>query len=132
MGCSGSQKKIENEMMLIEYERANLQIERMKTLKKLEEIDGIKRKGSAIPDYIDPKFARNKNKYSKKSSKDLKNGEAIFGASIQKVLNRKNSKKSFKSKRTNIFENNELNEKKKNVEKFVCNNDKHKNIKNKV
>lgn len=123
MGCSGAQKKIENEMMLIEYERINLQIERMKTLKKLEEIDGIKRKGNVIPDYLDPKFARNKKKNSKKSTKDLINGETIVDAPNKKELNSKNSKKkSSKSKRTNIFENTELKEKKVNVESSVYNN----------
>ena len=132
MGCSGVQKNIENEMLLIEYERINLQIERMKTLKKLEEIDGIKRKGNVIPDYIDPKFARNKSKFSKKSSKDLKVDENIVNAPKKKVLSRKNSKrKSSKSKKTNIYENTELNENKINVENSIYNNNNKKMILNK-
>ena len=130
MGCSGTQKNIENEMMLIEYERINLQIERMKTLKKLEEIDGIKRKGNTIPDYLDSKFARNKKKFSKKSSKDLMFDETIINAPKKKVLSRRNSKrKSSKSKRTIIYENTELNENKINVQNSVYNNNEENNIK---
>jgi hypothetical protein len=113
--------------MLNEYEIINLQIERMKTLKKLEEIDGIKRKGNVIPDYIDPKFARNKKKYSKQISKDLMNGENIVDGTKKKELSSKNSKKkNSKSKRTNIFENTEFKENKRNVENSVYKNNKKK------
>ncbi len=130
MGCSGIQKNIENEMMLIEYERINLQLERMKTLKKLEEIDGIKRKGNAIPDYLDPKFARNKKKFSKKSSKDLIVDETIIDTPKKKVLSRRNSKrKSSKSKKTIVYENTELNENKINAQNSVYNNNEENNIK---
>ena len=63
MGCSGAREKIEDKMMLLKLERMEIQMEKEKELNKLSEIAGHKIKPGQIPDYIDPKFAKEKNIY---------------------------------------------------------------------
>ena len=61
MGCAEERDKIEEKMMLMRYERMELQMEKEKELKKLSDIEGHKIKSGIIPDYIDPRFAKEKN-----------------------------------------------------------------------
>ena len=63
MGCAGEREKIEDKILLMKFERMELQMEKEKELKKLSDIKGHEIKGSHIPDYIDPKFAREKRIY---------------------------------------------------------------------
>ena len=63
MGCAGEREKIEDKMMLMKLERMEIQMEKEKELKKLSDIEGHEIKGPHIPDYIDPKFAREKQIY---------------------------------------------------------------------
>ena len=63
MGCAGEREKIEDKMMLIKLERMEIQMEKEKELQKLSDILGHEIKGSHIPDYIDPKYAREKQIY---------------------------------------------------------------------
>ena len=63
MGCSGAREKIEDKIMLLKLERMEIQMEKEKELNKLSEIAGHKIKPGQIPDYIDPKFAKEKNIY---------------------------------------------------------------------
>ena len=79
MGCAGAREKIEDKMMLVKLERMEVQMEKEKELKKLSELEGHSIKRSQIPDYIDPKFAKEKQIYddddediSKKSTVDKK------------------------------------------------------------
>ena len=82
MGCAGAREKIEDKMMLVKLERMEVQMEKEKELKKLSELAGHSIKRSQIPDYIDPKFAKEKQIYdddldgddgiSKKSTVDKK------------------------------------------------------------
>ena len=63
MGCSGPREKIEDKMMLMKLERMEIQMEKEKELSKLSQIEGRKIKPGHVPDYIDPKFAKEKNIY---------------------------------------------------------------------
>ena len=63
MGCAGAKEKIEDKMLLVKLERMEIQMEKEKHLKKLEEIEGHTIRRSYVPDYIDPKFAREKQIY---------------------------------------------------------------------
>jgi hypothetical protein len=63
MGCSGPREKLEDKMMLMKLERMEIQMEKEKELSKLSQIEGHKIKPCHVPDYIDPKFAKEKNIY---------------------------------------------------------------------
>jgi hypothetical protein len=114
MGCGSAQKNIENEMMIMELERVNLQMERRKNLKMLEDLDGIKRKANIIPDYIDPQFAKDKLNYLKKNQGLLIEGETNDGIPKKKKLRRrklkKRKRKGKRKKKIHGIENIELNE----------------------
>ena len=70
MGCAGAREKIEDKMMLMKLERMEVQMEKEKEPKKLEEIEGHKIKRGHVPDYIDPKFAREKQIYDEDDDDD--------------------------------------------------------------
>ena len=90
MGCAGAREKIEDQMMLMKLERMEVQMEKEKELKKLSEIEGHTIKGQKIPDYIDPKFAKEKQIYD---DDDEENG-------VKKTDDaRKKDKKSDKNKK---------------------------------
>jgi hypothetical protein len=63
MGCAGAREKLEDQMMLMKLERMEIQMEKAKALQKLSEIEGHKIQRNHIPDYIDPKFARERQIY---------------------------------------------------------------------
>ena len=96
MGCGSPKKEVENQMMIIKLEKVNIQMERIKNLKLLEEMDGCKIKVNSMPDYIDPKFAEDKNKLIKGESAPLIKG-GIEVTSSKKIIGRK---KTGKRKRT--------------------------------
>ena len=58
-------------MMLMKLERMQLQMEKEKQLKKLSDIEGHEIQGAHIPDYIDPKFAKEKNIYDDDDCDDI-------------------------------------------------------------
>ena len=90
MGCVNVKKDIENEMMIMQLERVNIQMERVKNIKLLEDMQGCKIKVNAIPDYIDPKFAESKNKLNKKGSAPLiKGGIEVKNSKKIKILKKK-------------------------------------------
>ena len=112
MGCAGAREKIEDKMMLMKLERMEVQMEKEKELKKLEEIEGHKIKRGHVPDYIDPKFAREKqiydedddddeienkntddNKKGKKLKRKLKKVKRARSSKIKKDDNKKIKKK---------------------------------------
>ena len=114
MGCGSAQKNIENEMMIMELERAKIQMERRNNLKMLEDLDGVKRKANIIPDYIDPQFAKDKLNYLKKNQGLLIEGETNDGIPKKKRLRRrklkKGKKKGKRKKKIHGIENIELKE----------------------
>ena len=63
MGCAGEREKLEDQMMLMKLERMEIQMEKAKALQKLSEIEGHKIQRNHIPDYIEPKFARERQIY---------------------------------------------------------------------
>ena len=63
MGCAGAREKLEDQMMLMKLERMEIQMEKAKALQKLSEIEGHKIQRNHIPDYIEPKFARERQIY---------------------------------------------------------------------
>ena len=63
MGCAGAREKIEDKMMLMKLERMEVQMEKEKELKKLADLEGHTIKRGHVPDYIDPKFAKEKQIY---------------------------------------------------------------------
>ena len=73
MGCAGAREKIEDQMMLMKLERMEVQMEKEKTLKKLSEMEGRQIPFGHVPDYIDPKFAKDRNIYDDED--DYKNAE---------------------------------------------------------
>jgi len=72
MGCSGPREKLEDKMMLMKLERMEIQMEKEKELNKLSQIEGHKIKPGHVPDYIDPKFAKEKNIYDDDELDDKK------------------------------------------------------------
>ena len=115
MGCAGAREKIEDRMMLVKLERMEIQMEKEKELKKLSELEGHSIKRSHIPDYIDPKFAKEKQIYddddeaiSKKSTADKKKQKG------KKEINKKmKGKKDKEGKSKNIKKEDDKKKKKK-------------------
>ena len=52
MGCGDSREKIEDEMIKLKFQRAQIQMERNKQIQILEEIERRKITAPVIPDYI--------------------------------------------------------------------------------
>ena len=73
MGCGSPREKIEDEMMVYKLERMEVQMEKEKELKKLAEIEGHTIERHFVPDYIDPKFAKEKRLYAEQN--DIKDDD---------------------------------------------------------
>ena len=103
MGCDNPKEKLENEMLQIKMQRIELQTERYKELKKLKEIEGFEREAPIIPDYIDPKYIKNKN--NKNSIKQIHNNDPILVKDNNvKFIRRPNKSRSLAyKKKTKIF-----------------------------
>ena len=71
MGCSNTRENLENEIMQMQIKRLEIQMEKYNKLQKLSEIEKHKVKPNIIPDYILPKFSKEK-KIHIKNSKDKK------------------------------------------------------------
>ena len=107
MGCAGAREKIEDRMMLVKLERMEIQMEKEKELKKLSELEGHSIKRSHIPDYIDPKFAKEKQIYDddddeigdKKKQKGKKEINQKMKGKKDKVGKSKNIKKEDDKKK---------------------------------
>ena len=98
MGCAGEKEKLEDKMMLMKLERMELQMEKEKQLKKLSELEGHEIKRNHIPDYIDPKFAREKQIYDDddENIRDKKTDESL--RKTKKGINGKKGKNDKKRK----------------------------------
>ena len=88
MGCAGEKEKLEDKMMLMKLERMELQMEKEKQLKKLSELEGHEIKRNHIPDYIDPKFAREKQIYDDDDDENI--GDKKTDESLRKNKKGKN------------------------------------------
>ena len=109
MGCAGEREKIEDKMMLIKLERMEIQMEKEKELQKLSDIVGHEIKGSHIPDYIDPKFAREKQIYDDddeaigyKKTNDSRKKEKSEKKKDNKNDKKKENKKDKKDKKEKV------------------------------
>ena len=100
MGCAGAREKIEDKMMLMKLERMEIQMEKEKELKKLAELEGHTIKRSHVPDYIDPKFAKEKQIYDDDDDEigDKKTDDMTRKKGKGKSL-KKNDKKEKKEKK---------------------------------
>ena len=97
MGCAGAREKIEDKMMLMKLERMEVQMEKEKRLKQLSELEGHAIKRNHIPDYIDPKFAREKQIYDDDDDEDDDNeniGDKKTDDVQRKIKKDKNDKKA--------------------------------------
>ena len=93
MGCAGAREKIEDQMMLMKLERMEVQMEKEKHLKRLSEIEGHTIKGGQVPDYIDPKFAKEKKIYDDDYFNNDKKTEAFSKIKNKKIKNGSKKKK---------------------------------------
>ena len=102
MGCGDSREKIEDEMIKLKFERAQIQMERKKQIQILEEMERKKITEPVIPDYISLKPEKPfkniqteikiKNKpVSDKNEKDKKN--------VKKSASKKKKPKVAKTKK---------------------------------
>ena len=107
MGCGSPKKDVENQMMIMQLERVNIQMERVQNLKLLEEMDGCKRKVNSIPDYIDPQFAEEKKKLKLDSSPLIKGGTEITSSKSVNSRRKIGKRKRKKSKRFTSYDKNE-------------------------
>ena len=107
MGCGNPKKEIENQMMIMQLERVNIQMERAKNLKLLEDIDGFKRKAISIPDYIDPEFSQQRNNSIKSEPAPLiKGGKEMRSSKTIKRISKTGGKKVKKRKKSTYNCNN--------------------------
>ena len=83
MGCSTIKENLENEIMKLQIQRIKIQMEKYKELEKLSKIEKHKIKPNFIPDYIDPKFAKERQIYIK-NSKDKKSEKTNY-TKVKKV-----------------------------------------------
>ena len=93
-------------MMVYKLERMDIQMQKEKELKKLAEIEGHVIERSKVPDYIDPKFAKEKRLYpmdpdnkdnkENKVNKDNKDNKHSENSKKEKIL-KKPSKKNVES-----------------------------------
>lgn len=107
MGCGNAKKDFENQMMIFQLERANIQMERVNNLKLLEEIDGYKRQTNNIPDYIEPGFDKEKNKLMKNEISPLVKGGNEIKSSKKRTKRKTMVPRGRKSKKLTYNGNND-------------------------
>ena len=114
MGCAGAREKIEDKMMLMKLERMEIQMEKEKELKKLAELEGHTIKRSHVPDYIDPKFAKEKQIYD---DDDDEIGDKKTDDMTRKKGKGKSPKKNDKKEKRNNSKKEKNDDKKKKKKK---------------
>ena len=62
MGCSGEREDLEEQIMLMKFDRMVIQLQKELAMKKLSD-KGVAVKQGFIPDYIDPSFAKENKIY---------------------------------------------------------------------
>ena len=121
MGCAGAREKLEDQMMLMKLERMEIQMEKAKALQKLSEIEGHKIQRNHIPDYIDPKFAKERQIYEDDEAIGDKKTDDIRRKGKDKEKDKKkpdkkdkNSKHDNKNDKKNKNQNQKISKDKKN------------------
>ena len=101
MGCGNSKEKLENEMIKLKFQRAQIQMERKNQIKLLEGIEKKKITEPIIPDFIsfEPEKPSKKLLTETKSKKDLNNKEK--DNKNQNEIENKKRNKSVKIKNKN-------------------------------
>ena len=99
MGCSGAREKIEDKMMILKLERMEIKMEKEKELSKLSEMVGHKIKPGKIPDYIDPKFAKEKKIYDEDDDEFYNNDKKLKKLIIITIIKIKKEQKRIKIKK---------------------------------
>ena len=115
MGCAGAKETLEDKMRLMKLDRLEIQMRKEVELKKLNEKYGEPIRKSIVPDYIDPKFAKENNldeNYEdiKVDSKTEKKSEQQSGQQSEqqsekqneKILPKKKSSKRIKRNTVNV------------------------------
>ena len=120
MGCGNTKKDVENQIMIKKLERIDIQMERVKNLKLLEEIDGFQHKTIPIPDYIDPEFTQIKEGADtpliKGGTENIVKSKKHPKKRIRKIKKRKGTKKSKSiDKETMKNENEKVNDNNNNI-----------------
>ena len=100
MGCGDSKEKIEDEMIKLKFQRAQIQMERKKQIKLLEEIVKKKITEPIIPDYISlqngkPAIKKNQTEIKGKAASDKK-------VKIKEDKKKKSPEKKSKSKSVKV------------------------------
>ena len=119
MGCGNPKEKIENEMIKITMIRSEIQMERLKQMELLKEIDGTEIKAPIIPDYIDQNFLQEKILEAKNSSSTIS-----IDISPEKLI-KKRKNKSFginKNNNSEIIEEGEIRRESKKYGTFLKEN----------
>ena len=107
MGCGDTKEKLEDQMMKMKMSRIELQMERMKALQALKEMDGKEMKRPIIPDYIDQKFLQQQILKRQNSSSTLNQDMSprkSLGSRRTLMPKRNKSTKSLFLKRKSIKE----------------------------
>jgi hypothetical protein len=96
MGCGDSKEKIEDEMIKLKFQRTQIQMERKKQIKLLEEIEKKKITEPIIPDYIclqqeKPAIKKDQTEEKRKPASDKK-------VRIKEDKKKKRRKKKAKTK----------------------------------
>ena len=115
MGCAGAREKIEDKMMLMKLERMEVQMEKEKELKKLAELEGHTIKRGHVPDYIDPKFAKEKQIYDDDDDDEI--GDKKTDDMTRKKGKGKSPKKNDKKEKKNKSKKGKNDDKKKKKKK---------------
>ena len=115
MGCAGAKETLEDKMLLMKLDRLEIQMRKEVELKKLNEKYGEPIRKSIVPDYIDPKFAKENNldenyedikvdsKTEKKSEQQSgKQSEKQSEQQNEKILPKKKSSKRIKRNTVNV------------------------------
>ena len=115
MGCAGAKETLEDKMLLMKLDRLEIQMRKEVELKKLNEKYGEPIRKSIVPDYIDPKFAKEYNldenyedikvdtKTEKKSEQQSgKQSEKQSEQQNEKILPKKKSSKRIKRNTVNV------------------------------
>ena len=87
MGCGDSKEKLEDEMIKLKFQRAQIQMERKNQLKKLEEIEGKKLAEPQIPDFV----CLDSEKPSKNIKTEVKKVKIKLGSDKKEKKTKKNS-----------------------------------------
>ena len=111
MGCGNTKEKLENEMIKLKFQRAQIQMERKNQIKLLEGLEKKKITEPIIPDFIsfEPEKPSKKLLTEIKSKKDNKNQNEIENKKRNKSVKIKNKNKKQKVENLKVKKKENLN-----------------------